>query len=361
MKVILTPQGGPQSPYIQLLVKHLKEAGVEVSLARNHALLLWRAVLANGRPDIIHLQWQHPHFNAKGPLRAIWRSVWFFLQLLTLKIMGVRFVWTVHNIHNHENHFARWEWLMNRLLARLVDCLIVHCEAAVPLATAAFAIPPEKVTIVPHAHFAGYYPPPPEKKEARQALRLPVDQRILLFIGQVRAYKGLDNLLKTFATLEAENTCLIIAGEPKPAVMGHSLAIQAAEDKRVRLLLEYIPDEQLTTFLSAADLVVLPYLESLTSGAAILAMSYGRPVLAPRLGCIRDFPAEVAILYDSNQADGLEQALRHALAAPLAEMGQAAKRYSLHFPWAETAVQTRTIYQSLLPAISQSPNLPISN
>ncbi len=57
----------------------------------------------------------------------------------------------------------------------------------------------------------------------------------------------------------------------------------------------YVPDDRLDLFLNAADRVVLPYTEILTSGAAILAMSFGRPIIAPDRGALRDHVPPIAV------------------------------------------------------------------
>ena len=64
-------------------------------------------------------------------------------------------------------------------------------------------------------------------------------------------------------------------------------------------------------YLRAADAVVLPYKDVLTSGSAILAMTFGQPVIAPAIGCLPEsLGAEGTILYDPSTPDGLERALR---------------------------------------------------
>lgn len=348
MKVVITPQGGVKNPYIRLLTDSLMEAGVEVHLSRSHRFVLWQAVREYGRPDIIHIQWQHSFLTAPRLPRAMFNSFRFFLQLLTLRLLGVRFVWTVHNVINHEKVLARWELLMCRLLARLVDRIMVHCETAVSIVSAAYSVAPERFSVTPQGHYANHYPPAPDKEEARRKLSLPAEARVFLFFGQMRAYKGLDRLLDEFAALETQDVRLILAGVPKPALLRHSLAAQAARDPRVQTRFEFIPDDQLVTLLSASDLVVLPYRDSLTSGVATLAMSYGRAILAPRIGCTGEFAAEAAILYEPQAPDGLQKALASALQAPLTAMGAAARHHALRSPWALTGTKTVIAYQSVL-------------
>lgn len=351
IRVIITPYDGDANPYLKLLATSLETAGLQVSLAWLYHLPLWSAVLKCGWPDVIHLQWHHRYFTVrKWPWVgwAILRTVLFYLQWLTLYLLGVRFVWTVHNIVNHEKHQAGWELLACRLLSRLADSIIVHCAAARPVVAAAYRVAPERLCVVPIGHYVDWYPPAPAREEARRTLGLPDDVRVFLFYGLIRKYKGLDRLLEAFADLQEEKTRLILVGKPFSESLGHLLSVQAASDPRVMVHFEFITNDHLITYLSACDLVVLPYVDSLASSAAVLAASYGRPVLAPRRGCMGELPAEAAILYDPEMPDGLQMALEHALSAPLMAMGSAAKSYIEQFPWSLVAARTLMVYQSVL-------------
>ncbi len=343
MKVVIAPSVGESNPYQKLLVTSLTEAGVTVSVPQGF-FSLWKAVLE--RPDVVHLQWQHSYFRSKRLLAGMLRTLLFFAQWLTLRLMGVRFVWTVHNIVNHEKYHVWWELGACRLLARLVETLIVHGQAAIPPVAEAYRISPDKIKVVPHGHYINWYPPAPNQAEARQQLGLSAKSRIFLYFGQVRSYKGLARLLTEFASLKEENVQLILAGKPKPASLGETLLAQAASDKRVVTEFRFIEDERLTAYLSACDLVVLPYRDSLTSGGAVLAASCNRPVLVPNLGCMKELPPETAILYDPEQPDGLQLALEQALRAPLDKMGQAARAYIEQFPWSLVGTGTAAIYRA---------------
>ncbi len=70
------------------------------------------------------------------------------------------------------------------------------------------------------------------------------------------------------------------------------------------LALETIPDDQMQVYLRAADAVVLPYRDVLSSGSAILAMTFGQPVIAPAIGCLPEsLGSEGTILYDAGAAE----------------------------------------------------------
>jgi glycosyltransferase involved in cell wall biosynthesis len=347
MKIVIAPSAGKRNPYQSLLVSSLERSGVEVRWPRGF-FLPWPQMFRHGLPQVIHLQWHHLYFRSKWLPEAMLRTGLFFGQWLILRRLGVRFVWTVHNLVNHERYQVGWELFACRLLARLVDRIIVHCKAVRSTVSAAYRVSPEKIRVVPHGHYVDWYPPPLSRDVARARLGLANDHRIFLFFGQVRRYKGLDRLLTDFAALPAGDVRLILVGEPRPKSLGDQLEAQAAADPRVVTEFAFIDDERLVAYLCACDLVVLPYRDSLTSGAAVLAASYGRPVLIPCLGCMQEFPVEAAILYDPDQADGLHRALGQALSAPLAGMGSAAKTYIEQFPWSLAVAETFEVYRSVL-------------
>ena len=91
---------------------------------------------------------------------------------------------------------------------------------------------------------------------------------------------------------------LLIAGRPRGGASTTRLAAAAAADRRIRLPLRFVPDDELQVWLRAADVVVLPFRDILTSGSAILALSFGRPVVAPALGCLPETVPTAGVLYD---------------------------------------------------------------
>ncbi len=345
MKVlIMFSIGHPDNPYKGLLVRSLTSAGVEVKFPVSGRFFLWKSV-RTWRPGIAHLQWQHGFFRGPTLLKSVIRSARFFAQLFALRLLGTPFVWTVHNIVSHEKRFARWELAMCRLLARSVNLLIVHCPAAAEEVAAAYRIKADRIRVVPHGHFQDAYPPALDQRTARERLGIDVEAKVFLFFGQIRPYKGVSSLLDAFRQFASKKARLIIAGQPKPESLGRELQAAVSRDPRVMTEFGFISDDLLMVNICASDLVVLPYKDSLTSGAAILAASYGRPILAPRLGCMRDFPADAGIFFNPDLPGGLKDALERSDAQPLKVMGQAAEAFIREAPWSLVADLTLNVYR----------------
>lgn len=86
----------------------------------------------------------------------------------------------------------------------------------------------------------------------------------------------------------AESTNLLLVGAPFAETYTSQVRQYAQADHSIKFRFEHIPDDDIQTYMKAADIVVLPYRSVLTSGAALLAMSFGKPILASRKGCLAE-------------------------------------------------------------------------
>lgn len=130
---------------------------------------------------------------------------------------------------------------------------------------------------------------PIDRQEARRILGITAP-RVLLFFGYVRRYKGLDVLLDALARLPAElGVQLVIAGEFYDPERPYRDQIHALKiEDRVILRSEYLPNDMVPPYFSAADAVVLPYRSATQSGIAQIAYNFGTPVIATDVGGLHE-------------------------------------------------------------------------
>jgi glycosyltransferase involved in cell wall biosynthesis len=226
----------------------------------------------------------------------------------------------------------------------------VHCEAAVEGLVTALDLGEAdraRLAVIPHGHYRGAYPDALSREEARARLDLPPAARVVAFTGWLRAYKGVAELMEAFLELPEPYARLVVAGQAVDAGYADRLRSLAAADPRIRLDLGFVPDEDLQLYLRAADVVACPFLEILTSGSVLLAMSFGRAVMAPRRGCVSETLDDAGgILYDADDPQGLREALRVAMTADLASMGRHNDERLERFEWSRVAEATRRVYES---------------
>jgi glycosyltransferase involved in cell wall biosynthesis len=346
LSVALLPYQGLENPYLRLLQAGLEAAGADVHPISGIAL---RRVAEAAPPfDVMHLHWHHRLFVPRsGSLpRAVRQSLGALWRLHRLRRNGVCLIWTVHNLVNHERELAEWELRCCRWLARMVDKIIVHCDAAREAVVHTYKVDPDKIAVVPHGHYLEAYPDVISRPIARTEWGLRLEDRVILFFGQIRRYKGVEGLISTFSGLPGDDLRLLVAGKPKSAELAKCVGEAAAADSRVSVHTEFLDDRQLVSSICASNVVVLPYLDSLTSGAAVLAASLGRPVVAPRLGCMGEFPDDASFLYDPQDPNGLESALRASMSASSDREGQRAKAYVSSDNWEDVGRSTLEVYSA---------------
>lgn len=129
--------------------------------------------------------------------------------------------------------------------------------------------------------------------EAKRELGYDPGQVLLVHLGLVRKYKGVDILLDAFSRLEQDNLRLEVAGEfyDDPTSYLRQVRTLQLED-RVRLVNQYLTDKEMAIRLRAADAVVLPYRHGTQSGVAMAALAAGVPVIASRVGSLADVVEE---------------------------------------------------------------------
>jgi beta-1,4-mannosyltransferase len=108
----------------------------------------------------------------------------------------------------------------------------------------------------------------------------------------VRSYKNVEPLVRAFREITTDAAVLHIVGLPYSMALAESILREASSDDRVSVLFEFLDPEDLSDYVGAADLVVLPYREILNSGSALLALSLNRPVLVPNLGAMGELKAD---------------------------------------------------------------------
>jgi glycosyltransferase involved in cell wall biosynthesis len=124
------------------------------------------------------------------------------------------------------------------------------------------------------------------KQEARLKLHLKQDDRVILFFGLIRKYKGLDLLIEAFSLLKANpHNKLLIAGEfyedKQPYL---DLISKYKLEEQIILLNQFIPNDDVKYYFSAADIVALPYRSATQSGVTQVSFHFEVPTLVTNVG-----------------------------------------------------------------------------
>jgi glycosyltransferase involved in cell wall biosynthesis len=113
---------------------------------------------------------------------------------------------------------------------------------------------------------------------------------VLLFLGYIRKYKGLDLLLRALAQVPTDlAVSLLIAGEfYEPVQKYQDLVQKLGLTDRVRILNRYVPEPEWPDLFAASDALVLPYRAASQSMSIALAYEFDKPVIVSRVGGLAD-------------------------------------------------------------------------
>jgi len=341
------------NPYQRLFSQSLEAAGVRVVRIPNRRFMPIHFALRH-RTDLLHMDWPHSFYVGRNRLATRIKRAMYAMGLARLRHHPL--VWTAHNLARHDAPDTGDE---TEMIQRLIDCcngIVVMSRAAEQLLRGTYRLAERtRVAVIPHGHYIGAYPNDVSRPAARAELDIPPNARVVLLPGRILPYKGADLLVKAFAQVARPSDVLLLAGPTSDPRLAAELSALAEKHTpagaEVRVAGGLVPDERLQVYFNACDVAALPFRSILNSGTLLLAMSFGRCVVAPRAGSIPEVACPEAYFgYDPDDADGLAGALQKALdQGDLLQRGRAAKQFARdHYDWKDIARRARQLYETIL-------------
>lgn len=338
-----------ENPYQKLLSENLMKLGVHVGEVNSRNKSLTGQI-----PDILHLHWLDAlfQFRVKNTFLSLLRLIKFLTKLFILRIRGVKIVWTAHNLKNHEKLYPLLDRICTTVVANLSHAIIAHSETAKrEIISMIHSIDKDKIFVVPHGNYISSYENKIDRLEAQKALDIPNSSFVFLFLGQIRPYKGVLELIEAFKQLPHKQTHLVIAGKILNSELAEEIKQKIAGHSNIKFMPGFVPDDQIQVYMNACDVLVFPYQDLLTSGAVILAMSFGKACLAPR----KSYFIEVlnnsgAFFYDPDTPEGLPQVMNSAIQSKneLLTMGEHNLQMAEQWNWSRVAKMTLDVYKYCL-------------
>jgi D-inositol-3-phosphate glycosyltransferase len=306
----------------------------------------------------VHYDVLHSHY---------WLSGWVALQLRhTLQLPVVHMSHTLGAIKNAAVQ-QPWEQEPPRRL-RVERTVLQRCDAVVAESPASrrhmlqtYAVEPARVHIIPGGVDTSVFFPQ-QRQQARQALALPMEHPLLLFVGRLQPLKGIDTLLHAARLVRQQHQhvqVLIVGGDvvaPDPYEAQelhrlHGLCEQLGLQQQVRFIPAQ-PQPVLAQYYAAADVFVMPsHYESF--GMVVLeAMACGTPVVASRVGGLTSTVVHerTGLLVPEGDGHAFAQAIVRLLRMPAVghAFGQAGLQRAQAFSWPRIAEHTVRLYRRLL-------------
>lgn len=301
--------------------------------------LAWR--LQRWEPDVIHFQWI--------PLPAV--DALFLRRLRRIAPLVV----TVHDTQPYHGAPSSRFQLIGLLSAlRHFDRYIVHTEYSKRALQDQLAVPDHRVAVIPHGVLA-YYREMATEPAGTTRVPHPATKKVL-FLGGLKPYKGVDVLLEAFARLReplASSTILQIVGDPERlATHLQYLARHLGIENRVFWDLRFVSESEVASYFAQADVIVLPYRRIDQSGVLMVALAFGKPIVASRVGGFAEVLTDGVhgFLVEPGDVESLARALERILGddAMRARMALAVQELaSGQLSWDSVAAKTLAVYEAL--------------
>jgi glycosyltransferase involved in cell wall biosynthesis len=226
--------------------------------------------IARKKPDLLIFKYWMPFF---GPSLGT-------IARLVRRWTGAKVIFICDNIIPHERRIG--DRVFTRYAFGGVDAFIVQSGAVEKELNEFY--PGSRYALVAHPVYEIFGSGIP-KAEARSKLAI-TDERVMLFFGYVRRYKGLHILLDAMpAILKTLKVKLLVVGEFYDDEKKYRQQIEEMKlQNDVTVYSEYVPNEKVNVFFSAADVVVLPYVSATQSGIVQIAYQFDKPVIATDVG-----------------------------------------------------------------------------
>ena len=165
----------------------------------------------------------------------------------------------VHNVFEHDKNDQSQEKILREKLGALADIVHVHARSDIELISSHYYIPLEKYLVAPHGNYKGFYLNNSTYAQCRDALDITPADKVFLFFGMLRPYKGLEELIAAFSQFLQQ-------AHPEGAFAHCRKNYQRLYDSLLSFIAAYTPyrrsfvdNDHIQDDMNAADFCVFPY------------------------------------------------------------------------------------------------------
>lgn len=266
---------------------------------------------------VFHAHWfSRLHKDCATEAEALAANECTFERLNAFRVRtGAKLLWTAHNVLPHETGHLYAAVDARRRVLREFDAIHLMAEEHRSILEEAFGVTLGRHMVVPHMTYEGVYPDNISRDQARRALGIRPEDFVFGSFGSLQPYKGIEKLIITFRELAGErpNSRLLIAGAPVDLTYAEALVRLWERDPRIILHAHDVQDRLVEAYFKASDVMVFPYDETLNSGAAATALTFGVPIIGSDTTAFRNLGSPLVRRFRDKPGSRLGDAMRQAM------------------------------------------------
>ena len=293
-------------------------------------------------------QWQTPKMRTTFCRFILWN--FFKTWLMTLRLVGIKVVYTVHDHEPHSKIFNDDKKGVKYLIKRSDAVIFLNPSSAKYFET----ISKDKISsIIPEGLIR--HDTSKTRTEMRKELRVPDNNILIILIGSLEEYKGVDLILEGIKELPANVSIRIAGTSPHWYRQKLSKIFENIEIANLDIEIEYrfLSDEDFGNYLLTADYFLYPCREINNSGSLNAALSHGLPVIVPKMDGLDWVPQKCKILIEGSEPNEYNigkaiSSLNDVSCEDYQRLSIAALDFSSDRDWTTVALSYMTVYKQLL-------------
>lgn len=306
MKIVYIPEGSTDNAYTSIIKESLEQNGCEV-ITINEFLSR-----KNKETVPVILNW-FDEVKSRNCILTYFKYVKRKMRLLQFRLKGARIVYVIHNRKPHDVFNKSDLFFSQKLRMRLCkvsSSVVVLCDETrkvlmEQLGHGTYSKIESKIFKVPIPTYTGYYDK--SGRKWREEFKIDPDNFLFVFTGLIRKYKGIQLIIDVAKYFQDKNydADFIVAGKCVPKCYQESIEEMASGIKNLHLSFGFVDDGDLAELSSTADAFLLPLNQksSLNSSTVYLAFSFGKNVVCPNIGTIKEFDPNLVYSYDYENVD----------------------------------------------------------
>ena len=284
INIACLPVAGIGNPYQHLMIKGLNsDETIDAKSGVDDRFFGILRTAIQLKPTYIHFDWITSFYYRRSLWMTFISIPLFMIQILIVKyIFNIKLVWTLHNIQPHDLKHRRIHSFCIQFFAKQSSWIRIFSEDSIERAKQALKVK-DKFVVCPEGSYVDDYKNTISINDAKQKFNIKENDFVYLYLGFIKPYKGIENLIENFNKLQIKNKKLIIAGN----VLNKNYFNEIyTENKNIQFVNRFIENDELQYFYKAADVVVLPFNKVENSGSVILAMGFKKVIVAPKMGVL---------------------------------------------------------------------------
>jgi len=349
--------------YLEELLKGFKDLGeretrvalfpkLSLSNTLNIALLPFLSPLLRMRGvRILHIHWLY-RFNliwARGDFLGRLVENWFKFWIYSMKLVGIKVIWTAHNVLPH-NQIFRDDFSIRKFLVQKCSSVIALSNIAADELQKIFT--PQRIEVIPEGPLL--HPTTFSKADFRNRLGVPEENILLVSLGNLSSYKGIADLLSASHNLNPRLSIRIAGWCSKSEE--HELESLCEEVRAsgtdIQVIFGKLTKNEFSGYLHSADFYAAPFRKVTNSGSINAALTARIPVVIPDLPSLNWVPREAAVTYPPELGiRGLAEAIGSLTTISkekLDSMKSIATAFTVQNPWESVAERHISLYKQIL-------------